>query len=60
VFTPHDTHKENVNCPENVADDCNGDSAKCAGPLVRFAFEGGPALVGGVELRFPAEPEGRR
>lgn len=46
-------HRENVNWPEKVADDESVGSAKSIGLLVRFAFEGGPLLVGRDVLRVP-------
>ncbi len=48
-------HNEKVNWPEKVAEDCKGGRAKSTGPLVRFAFEGGPVLVGRDELSVPDE-----
>jgi hypothetical protein len=46
---------EKDNCPEKVADDWSGGNEKSIGPLVRFAFEGGPLLVGRDVLRVPDE-----
>jgi len=45
--------REKDNCPEKVADDWSGGSEKSPGPLVIFALEGGPLLVGRDELSAP-------
>jgi hypothetical protein len=55
LFPSQLAHIEKVNWPANVADDCSAGSVKSIGPLVRFAFEGDPLVVGRDELSMPEE-----